>query len=54
VIDIYTYQALDLATVRLLQWPKAPNIEWLEEVRGMWRHAERDDVVLLVIELEFG
>jgi hypothetical protein len=49
-----THQVLNLATVRLLQWPKAANIEWLEEVGGMRRHAECDDVVLLAIELEFG
>jgi len=51
---MHPYQVLNLATVRLLQRPKAADIEWLEEVRGMWRHAERDDVVLLVMELEFG
>jgi hypothetical protein len=49
---MHTYQAFNLATVRLLQRPKAADIEWLEEVRGMRRHAERDDVVLLAIELE--
>ena len=54
IVDIYTYQVLDLAAVCLLQRPKAANIEWLEEVRGMWRHTERDDVVLLAVELEFG
>jgi hypothetical protein len=41
-------------TVRLFQWPKAANIKWLEEMRGMRRHTERDDVVLLAMELEFG
>jgi hypothetical protein len=30
------------------------DIEWLEEVRGMRRHTERNDVILLAIELEFG
>jgi hypothetical protein len=51
---MHPYQVLDLATVCLLQWPKAANIEWLEKVGGMRRHVERDDVVLLAIELEFG
>lgn len=48
------YQGLDLTTVRLLQWPKAANIEWLEEVRGIWRHTECDDIVALAIELKFN
>jgi hypothetical protein len=51
---MHPYQVLNLATVRLLQRPKAANIEWLEEVRGMRRHTERDDIVLLAIKLEFG
>ena len=54
VVDMRTYQVLNLATVRPLQRPKVANIKWLEEVRGMWRYVECDDVVLLVIELEFG
>ena len=54
MVDIYAHQVLDLATVRLLQQPKAANIERLEEVGGMRRHAERNDVVLLAMELEFS
>ena len=54
VVDMHPHQVLNLATVRPLQRPKAANIEWLEEVGGMRRHAERNDVVLLAIELEFG
>jgi len=51
---MHPHQVLDLVTVRLLQWRKAANIEWLEEVRRMRRYIERDDVVLLAMELEFG
>jgi hypothetical protein len=51
---MHTYQVFNLATIRLLQRPKAADIEWLEEIRGMWMHAERDDVVLLAMKLEFG
>ena len=54
MVDMYPYQVLNLATVRLLQRPKAANIEWLEEVGGMRRHAERDDIILLAMELELG
>ena len=54
MVDMHPHQVLNLATVRLLQWPKAANIEWLEEVGGMRRYVECDDVVLLAIEFEFG
>ena len=54
VVDMHPHQVLNLAAVRLLQRPKAANIKWLEEVGRMRRHAERNDVVLLAIELEFG
>ena len=54
MVDMHPYQVLNLATVRLFQRPKAANIEWLEEVGRMRRHAECNDVVLLAIELEFG
>ena len=54
MVDMRAYQVLNLATVHPLQRPKAANIEWLEEVRRMRRHTERNNVVLLAIELEFG
>jgi len=54
VVDMQAHQVLNLATVRPLQRPKAANIEWLEQVGGMRRHAECNDVVLLAMELEFG
>ena len=54
MVDIQAHQVLNLATVRPLQRPKAANIEWLEQVGGMRRHAECNNVVLLAIELEFG
>ena len=54
MVDMRAHQVLDLATVRLLQRPKAANIEWLEEVRRMRRHVECDNIILLAIELEFG
>ncbi len=51
---MHLYQVFNLATICLLQRPKAANIEWLKEVGRIRRHIERDNVVLLVIELEFG
>ena len=53
VVDMHPHQVLNLATVRLLQRPKATNIQRLEEVGRMRRHIEYNNVVLLVIELEF-
>jgi hypothetical protein len=54
VVDIQAHQVLDLAAVRPLQQPKAANIEWLEQVGGIQRYIECNDVVLLAIELKFS
>jgi hypothetical protein len=54
MVDIHPHQVLDLATVRLLQRPKAADIEWLELVGRVRRYIERNDIVLLVVKLEFG
>ena len=48
------HQVLNLATVRLLQQLKIADIEWLKEVQRIRRHIESNDVVLLIIELEFS
>ena len=52
MVDSTSHHMLYLVAVRLLERSKAANIKWLEEVRGLWRHAEGDDIVLLAIELE--
>ena len=54
MVDMHPHQVLNLATVRLLQRPKAANIEWLKQVGRIRRYTERNDVVLLAMELEFG
>jgi hypothetical protein len=54
MVDIHPYQVLNLATIRLLQRPKAANIKWLALVGGVYRHIERDDIVLPVVELKFS
>ena len=46
------HHLLDLLAICRLERAKAPNIEWLEDVRRVGRHAERDDVVLLAVELK--
>jgi hypothetical protein len=53
MVDMHPHQVLNLAAVCLLQRPKAANIEWLEEVGGIRRYTEYDNVVLLAVELEF-
>jgi hypothetical protein len=50
---LHPYQVFNLATVRLLQRPKAADIEWLRKVVGMRRRAERNDVILPAVEFEF-
>ena len=54
MVDMHAYQVLNLATVCLLQRPKAANIDWLKEAGRVQRHAERKNVVLLAIELKLG
>lgn len=44
---------LDLPPVRRLERAKAANIKRLEQIRGIGRYTERDDIVFLVVELEF-
>lgn len=51
---MHPHQFLNLATIRLLQRPKAADIEWLEKVRRMRRYIERLDIVLPAVEFEFG
>ena len=45
---------LNLATVRLLQRAITANVKWLEVVGGIYGHIERDDVVFLAVDLEWG
>ena len=46
------HHPLDLLAICRLERAEAPNIEWLEDVRRVGRHTERDDIVLLAVELE--
>lgn len=48
------HQPLDLLAICRLERAKTSNIERLENVRQVGRHAERNDVVLLAVELEVG
>lgn len=52
VTYVTTHQVFYLATVCLFQRSEAPDIKRLEQMRGMWRHAQRHDVVPLAVELE--
>ena len=45
---------LDSLAVGYLQRAKTTNIKRLKDVRRVGRHAKRDDVVLLAVELEVG
>ena len=47
-----SHHILNLSTVCLFERAKTPKIEWLEDMRGMGRHTERDDIVELTIFLK--
>ena len=48
------HHPLDLSAICRLERAETSNIERLEDVRRVRRHAERNDVVLLAVELEVG
>jgi hypothetical protein len=48
------YYPLDLLAICPLEWAKTSNIERLEDVRRVGRYIERDNVVLLIVELKVG
>ena len=52
--DICTDQVLNLATICLLQRPETANVKWLEVVGGICGHIECDNVMFLVVDLEWG
>ena len=45
--------AFDFLLVRLLQRGKTPNVKWLEDVRGVRRHTEGNNLAFLAEILEF-
>ena len=49
-----SHHPLDLLAVCRLERAETSNIKWLEDVRRVRRHAERDDVILFAVELEVG
>jgi hypothetical protein len=50
--DLIAYQILSLAAIRLLQRRETPYIKRLQEVRRVGRHAESDNLILLIVLLE--
>ena len=51
--DVTVCQAFDFLLVRLLQRGKTTNVKWLQDVRGVRRHTEGDNLALLTEILEF-
>ena len=47
------WYAFDFLLVRLLQRGKTPNVKWLEDVRGVRRHTEGNNLAFLAEILEF-
>jgi hypothetical protein len=44
---------LYLLTISLLKHYKAPNVKRLEQVRGIRRYIEGDNLIILIISFEF-
>ena len=51
--DVTVCQAFDFPLVRLLQRGKTPNVKQLEDVRGVRRHIEGNNLAFLAEILEF-
>ena len=51
--DVTVCQAFDFLLVRLLQRGKTTNVKWLQDVRGVRRHTEGDNLAFLAKILEF-
>ena len=47
-------EIFEFATICTLEGTKAPNIERLSKMRGVYRKVKGDNVVLLVVGLELG
>ena len=47
-----SHYPLDLLTICCLKRAKTSNIKWLEDIRRVRRHIERNNVILFVVELE--
>jgi hypothetical protein len=52
MVDVAVYQASDFLLVRLLQGGKTPNIKRLQDMGGVWRHTEGNNLALLAEFLE--
>jgi hypothetical protein len=54
MVDAKGYLLLNLLSVRTLQRGEAAHIQGLQEMRGVWRHVERNDQVLRAELIKFG
>ena len=52
IVDALAGELLNLTSVRALKRGVAAHIKQLEEMRGMWRHAERDNLILGAVLVE--
>ena len=49
-----SHYPFDLLAIYYLKRAEISNIKWLEDMRRVRRHTERDNVILFAIELEVG
>jgi hypothetical protein len=52
MVNVAVCQASDFLLVRLLQGSKTPNIKQLQDMRGMWRYIESNNLAFLTEVLE--
>jgi hypothetical protein len=52
MVDVAVCQASDFLLVRLFQGSKTPNVKRLQDMRGMWRHTDRNNLAFLTEILE--
>jgi hypothetical protein len=52
MVDVAVCQAPDLCPVRLLQGGKAANVKRLQDIGGVWRYIESNNLAFLAEVLE--
>jgi hypothetical protein len=52
MVDVAVCQASDFLLVRLFQGSKTPNVKRLQDMRGVWRHTESNNLAFLIEVLE--
>ena len=46
MVNVSLDKGFELSTVRSFQYAETPNVQWLGEMRGVYRQAEGDNLIL--------